>query len=418
MTVAVQDRPPAADRRALAVILLSVLIDMMGIGIVVPVLPQMIEAIAHTDISEASVVGGWLFVAYSAMQFLCGPLVGNLSDAFGRRPVLLASILGLGLDYLVTAYAPTIGWLFIGRTVAGLCGASYTTAYAYVTDISRPENRAKAFGYVGAAFGVGFVLGPAVGGLLGQFGPQVPFLAAAALSLCNFAFGLFALPESLPRESRRRLRWRRANPFGAVLTLRRHPALRRSAATLVLFFLAQSVYVSVWAFAAIARYGWSEKQIGLSLALVGVTSAIVQGALVGPAIRRMGEWRAAVAGLAVACVSAVGFAAADQGWMIYALIVVGSLQGIAMPAVNAMMSHEVAPEQQGELQGAVASLQGIASIVGPFAMTQIFRPFHRAPCAHHLPRRALRPRGPSVRAGDAADDDTPSPAPPPALRVT
>ncbi len=369
---AAPSRPPAAERRALAVILLSVLLDMMGIGIVVPVLPEMIRAIGHTDLSQASIVGGWLFVAYSAMQFLAGPLVGNLSDAYGRRPVLLVSILGLGLDYVVTAYAPTIAWLFLGRTVAGLCGASYTTANAYVTDITAPEHRARAFGYIGAAFGIGFVLGPAVGGLLGQYGAQVPFLAAAALSLVNFAFGLIALPESLPRDSRRRLRWRRANPFGAILTLKRHPVLLRWAASLVLFFLAQSVYVSVWAFAAIARYGWTEKQIGLSLALVGVSAAVVQGALVGPIIRHIGEWRAAVLGLAVACLSAVGFAAATEGWMVYVLIVVGSLQGIAMPAVNAMMSHEVAPEQQGELQGAVASLQGIASIVGPFVMTQIF----------------------------------------------
>lgn len=375
MTAAAQDRSPAADRRALAVILLSVLLDMMGIGIVVPVLPQMIRAIAQTDLSEASIIGGWLFVAYSAMQFLFGPLVGNLSDAYGRRPVLLVSILGLGLDYLVTAYAPTIGWLFIGRIVAGLCGASYTTANAYMTDITPPEHRARAFGYIGAAFGVGFVLGPAVGGLLGAYGPRVPFFAAAALSLANFAFGLVALPESLHPDNRRRLRWRRANPFGALVSLRRHPMLLRWAVSLVLFFLAQSVYVSVWAFAAIARYGWTEKQIGLSLALVGVTSAVVQGALVSPLIRRIGEWRAAVASLTVACLAAIGFAAATEGWMVYVLIVVGSLQGIAMPAVNAMMSHEVAPEQQGELQGAVASLQGIASIVGPFVMTQTFAAF-------------------------------------------
>lgn len=359
----------------MAVILMSVLIDMMGIGIVVPVLPELIRSVAHTDISDASVVGGWLFVAYSAMQFLFGPLVGNLSDAYGRRPVLLISIFGLFVDYLVTAYAPSIGWLFLGRSVAGLCGASYTTANAYVTDITPPEGRAKAFGYIGAAFGLGFVLGPAVGGLLGSFGPHVPFLAAAGLSLVNFVFGLVALPESLAPENRRRLRWRRANPFGAVMSLKRHRALLRWAISLLLFFLAQSVYVSVWAFAAIERYGWDEKQIGLSLALVGVTSAIVQGLLMGPLIRATGEWRAAVIGLGVATVSAVGFAAATQGWMVYALIVAGSLQGIAMPAVNAMMSHEVAPEQQGELQGAVASLQGIASIIGPLMMTQTFAMF-------------------------------------------
>lgn len=372
---ALHDRPRVADKRALAVVLLSVLIDMMGIGIVVPVLPEMIRSIARTDISQASVIGGWLFVAYSAMQFLFGPLVGSLSDAYGRRPVLLISILGLGLDYVVTAYAPTIGWLFVGRMAAGLCGASYTTANAYVTDITAPADRAKAFGYIGAAFGLGFVIGPAVGGLLGAWGPRVPFLTAAGLALTNFVFGLAFLPESIEPENRRRLRWRRANPFGALMTLRRHPLLLRWAGVLLLFFLAQSVYIAVWAFAAIERYGWSEKQIGLSLALVGVSSAIVQGALVGPVIRRVGEWWAAVAGLAIAGVTAVGFAVASETWMVYALILVASPQGVAMPAVNAMMSRQVAPEQQGELQGAVASLQGIASIMGPFLMTQIFAAF-------------------------------------------
>lgn len=370
-----EDRPHGADRKAMAVVLFSVLVDMMGIGIVVPILPDMIRSIAHSDISQASVVGGWLFVAYSAMQFLCGPLVGNLSDAFGRRPVLLASILGLGVDYIVTAYAPTIGWLFLGRIVAGLCGASYTTANAYVSDITAPEDRAKAFGLIGAAFGIGFILGPAIGGVLGQFGHQVPFLAAAAFALANFGFGWLFLPESLAEDRRRPLRWRRANPFGAIVALRRQPVLLHWAGALVLFFLAQSVYVSVWAYAAIDRYGWSGSEIGLSLALVGISSAIVQGVLVGPAIRRLGEWRAAIVSLGVACLAATGYAFATESWMAYVLILVGAFQGIAMPAVNAMMSHAVAAERQGELQGAVASLQGIASIVGPLAMTQIFAAF-------------------------------------------
>ena len=371
----VQARPRAADRKALAVILLAVLIDMMGIGIVVPVLPEMIRSIAHTDISQASIIGGWLFVAYSAMQFLCGPVVGNLSDAYGRRPVLLASVLGLGVDYIVTAYAPTIAWLFVGRIVAGICGASYTTANAYISDITQPADRAKAFGLIGAAFGIGFILGPAIGGLLGQFGHQVPFLAAAAVSLLNFGIGLVFLPESLEPDNRRPFRWRRANPLGALLSLRRQPVLIAWAGALILFFLAQSVYVSVWAYAAIERYGWNEAEIGLSLALVGISSAVVQGTLVGPIIRWMGERGAAIASLAIASVSAVGYAVAAASWQVYVLIVVGAFQGIAMPAINALMSHKVEAEHQGELQGAVASVQGIASIIGPFAMTQIFAAF-------------------------------------------
>ncbi len=370
-----QVRPTASRNKALFFVLACVLIDMIGIGIIIPVLPEMIRSIAGSDISDASVIGGWLFVAYSAMQFVCGPAVGSLSDAYGRRPVLLASILGLGVDYLVTAFAPSIGWLFIGRIVAGVCGASYSTANAYVADMVAPEDRAKAFGQIGAAFGVGFVLGPAIGGLLGQFGPQVPFLAAAFCSIANFTFGYFALPESLDRSKRRPFRWRRASPFGVFVALRRQPVVVRWAGVLFLFFLAQAVYVSVWAFAAIARYGWSAAEIGISLALVGVSAALVQGVLVGPVIARIGERRTALISLLVAFVSAVGYAVATQSWMVYALIVLGAFQGVTMPAVTALMSHEVSPERQGELQGAVASVQGIASIIGPLVMTQIFAYF-------------------------------------------
>jgi DHA1 family tetracycline resistance protein-like MFS transporter len=369
------DRPKAADKKALAVVLFSVLLDMVGIGIVVPVLPDMIRAIAGSDISRASVISGWLFVAYSAMQFVCGPAVGNLSDAFGRRPVLLLSILGLGIDYIVTAFAPSIAWLFVGRLLAGMCGASYTTANAYIADITPPEGRARAFGLIGAAFGIGFILGPAIGGLLGQFGHRVPFLAAAACSLLNFAFGFVALPESLAVEQRRPFRFSRASPFGAMAALRRQRNLTRWALVLLLYFLAQAVYVSVWAYSAIARYDWSEAEIGISLALVGISSALVQGLMVAPIIRRIGERQAAVIGFFVACLSAVGYALATQGWMVYALILLGAIQGIATPAINALMSHEVEPEAQGELQGAVASVQGIASIIGPLFMTQIFAAF-------------------------------------------
>ncbi len=368
-------RSGASRRKALVFILLAVLIDMLGIGIIIPVLPEMIRAISGTDISRASVIGGWLFVAYSAMQFACGPAVGNLSDAYGRRPVLLASILGLGVDYTVTAFAPSVGWLFLGRVAAGVFGASYTTANAYVTDIMEPKDRAKAFGLIGAAFGIGFILGPALGGVLGHFGPRVPFLAAAGCSLANCVFGFVVLPESLPPDKRRAFRWRRANPFGVVVALRRQAVLMRWAGTLLLFFLAQCVYVSVWAFSAIARYGWSEAEIGVSLALVGLSTAVVQGVLVGPVIKRIGERRAAFVSLAIAFLSAIGYAVATEGWMVYALILLGAFQGLAMPAINALMSHEVSAERQGELQGAVASLQGIASIVGPLIMTQVFALF-------------------------------------------
>ena len=360
---------------ALAVVLITVLIDMMGIGIIVPVLPSLIASLAGAGMSRASVIGGWLFMAYSATQFLFGPTIGNLSDAYGRRPVLLLSVFGLGVDYLVTAFAPTVGWLFLGRLLAGLCGASYTTASAYVADVTAPEERAKAFGYIGAAFGIGFVLGPAIGGLLGHFGPRTPFFVAAGFALTNFTFAYFILPESLKPENRRRFEIVRANPLGAVLRLRAHPLLIRWAVAIFLTFLAQAVYPAVWAFAAIERYGWTATTIGLSLAFFGVVSAVFQGALVGPAIRLMGERRAALIGLIVAVLAAIGYAFASEGWMIYPLIVIGGFQGIAMPAINAMMSHEVEADEQGELQGAVASLQALGTVFGPPLMAEIFALF-------------------------------------------
>lgn len=360
---------------ALAVIVVTVLLDMMGIGIIVPVLPSLIANLAGEGISNASVIGGWLFMAYSATLFLFGPTIGNLSDAYGRRPVLLLSILGLGLDYLVTAFAPTVGWLFVGRLLAGFCGASYTTASAYVTDKTAPEDRARAFGLLGAGFGIGFVLGPAIGGLLGHFGPRTPFFVAAGCSLLNFAVALFVLPESLSRENRRRFEWRRANPLGAMLALKRHHGLIRWGVAIFLTFLAQAVYPAVWAFATIERYGWTATQIGLSLAFFGVVSAVFQGLVVGPAIRFLGERRAAFASLVTAMVTALGYAVATEGWMIYALIVVGGFQGVAMPAVTALMSHEVEDDAQGELQGAVASLQALGSVAGPPLMTEIFALF-------------------------------------------
>ena len=361
-----------SEGNALVVIFVTVLLDMMGIGIIVPVLPSLIANLAGHGISNASVIGGFLFMAYSATQFLCGPIIGNLSDAYGRRPVLLLSILGLGIDYIVTAFAPTIAWLFVGRLLAGFCGASYTTASAYIVDITPPEGRAKAFGKIGAAFGIGFVLGPAIGGLLGHFGPRMPFFVAAGFALANFAFAYFVLPESLGAEKRRPFHILRANPLGAVLALRRHPLLIRWSIAIFLTFLAQAVYPAVWAFATIERYGWDATQIGLSLAFFGVVSAVYQGVLVGPTIRLMGERWAAVAGMIVAVLTAAGYGFATQGWMIYALIMLGGFQGVAMPAVNALMSHEVEADAQGELQGAVASLQALGSVFGPPLMTAFF----------------------------------------------
>ncbi|MDQ0395033.1 TCR/Tet family MFS transporter [Labrys monachus] len=357
---------------ALTFVLITVLIDMIGLGIIIPVLPRLIADIAHVDIAQASILGGWLFVAYSAMQFLFGPVIGNLSDAFGRRPVLLVSVAGLGIDYALTALAPTIGWLFAGRLIAGLCGASYTTANAFIADITPPEGRAKAFGMIGAAFGIGFIIGPGIGGFLATYGDRAPFYAAAAFSIANVLYGWFVLPETLSRDKRRPFALARANPLGALIAFRRHPVLVGFGAALFLHMLATNVYPAVWAYYTIYRFGWTEWQVGLSLTAFGVVTALVQGGLVGLFIQRFGERLAAVISLFVECVIAIGYGLATQGWMIYALLVIGALQGIAMPAINAMMTRQVDERTQGELQGAISSLMGIAAIIGPALATQLF----------------------------------------------
>ena len=363
---------PKPGKHALAFILATVMIDMIGLGIVLPVLPSIIEDLAAVDISQASIIGGWLFVAYSAMQFLCGPFVGNLSDAYGRRPVLLLSLAGLGVDYVLTAFAPSIAWLFAGRLIAGMCGASYTTANAYIADITAPEDRAKAFGMVGAAFGVGFVVGPALGGLLGEYGHRLPFFAAAGLSLANVLYGFVVLPETLPREKRRPFEMKRANPLGALIAFRHHRVVLAFGVVLLLHFLANNVYPAIWAYYTIYRYGWSAFEVGLSLAAFGLLTAIVQGGLVGPIIKRFGERMTALVSLSFDVGISFLYAFATQGWMIYALLVLGALQGLAYPAITAMLTKEVEDDAQGELQGAISSLMGISSIIAPVVATQLF----------------------------------------------
>ncbi len=359
-------------RRGLAFVLATVLIDMVGIGLIVPVVPGLIGDVAGTDLSGSAAWGGLLFSAYSAMQFLFGPAIGNLSDAYGRRPVLLASVAGLSFDYAVTGFAPSLPWLFVGRLVAGICGASFITANAYIADVTEPADRGRAFGLIGAAFGIGFIVGPALGGLLGQFGHRVPFFAAAGFSAANLAFGWLVLPESLPAGERRPFAFARANPLGALGALRHAPTLLGLAAALMLFALAQSVYVAVWAFSTMAEYGWGEGMVGLSLAAVGVGAIAVQGFLIGPAVARLGERRTALWGLAVGFATTLGYAVAPEGWMMFALIAVGSLQGVVLPALTALMSRAAPPYRQGEIQGAIGSLQGIAAIAGPPLMTGIF----------------------------------------------
>ncbi len=363
---------PKPSKWAIWFIFITITIDMIGIGLVLPVLPRLISDVSGADLAGASVIYGLLFVAYGGCQFLFGPAIGNLSDAVGRRPVLLLSLLGLGVDYLLTALAPTLFWLFVGRIVAGICGASYVTANAYLADITKPEERAQAFGLMGAAFGIGFVIGPAIGGLLGTFGPRVPFFVAAAFSLANVAFGYFVLPESLPQENRRSFDWRRANPLGTLRVFARYRGVVPLAVAMFAFFFAGSVYQAIWTFWGIARFGWSEATIGLTLAAFGISTAFTQGFLTGPAVRRFGEWWTMVLGLTMSLIATIGYGFAPGLLVVLALLVVHAPEGFVHPAMTALMSAEAPADAQGELQGGLSSLQSLALMLGTLFFSQIF----------------------------------------------
>jgi DHA1 family tetracycline resistance protein-like MFS transporter len=357
---------------ALAFIFVTILIDVIGLGIIIPVMPTLIEQLTGEGISQAAKYGGYLSFAYAAAQFFFAPVMGGLSDRFGRRPVLLASLLGLGCDYLFLALAPTLSWLFVGRVVAGITGASFTTATAYIADISPPEKRAQNFGLVGAAFGLGFIVGPLLGGFFGDFGPRVPFIAAAVLSLLNFLYGLFLIPESLPATQRRPFEWARANALASLLRLGKYPQIIGLVVSLVLLYLAGSATQSVWTFYTILKFGWGLKLISYSLGVVGVGALVVQGGLVRAAIPRLGVARSMVIGMLFYIVGFVLFAFASQGWMMFAFTAVYALGGLAGPAMQGAISGQVPPTEQGELQGTLTSLISATGVVGPLFMTSLF----------------------------------------------
>jgi DHA1 family tetracycline resistance protein-like MFS transporter len=327
------------------------------------------------------------------MQFLCAPVLGNLSDRFGRRPLLLLAVGALGLDYLIMGFAPTLGWLFLGRFLAGIAGASFTPAYACVADLSPPEKRAQNFGLISAAFGTGFILGPALGGLVGELGPRAPFFAAAALSLVNFGYGCLVLPETLATAKRRAFDWKRANPLGTLLQMRKHPVVLGVLAALFLWMVGHQVMPATWSFYAKLRFGWSEATIGASLALAGVVMAVSQASLLRLAVPRLGERRAALAGIAIAGVGYVGYAFATAGWMMFAWLGTWFFGAVVMPSTNALLSHRVPPDAQGELQGAVAGLYSLSSIVGPPLMTQLFGYFTAPAAPVHVPGAAFLAAG-------------------------
>ena len=357
---------------ALGFIFITLLIDVIGWGIIIPVMPTLIEQLIHGNVSQAATYGGWLNASYAVMQLLFAPVLGNLSDRYGRRPVLLFSLFGFAMDYIFQALSTTIAWLFIGRVIAGITGSSFTTASAYIADISNEENRAKNFGLIGAAFGLGFIIGPVIGGLLGQYGARVPFYAAAVLCLLNWLYGYFILPESLDKQHRRPFDWKRANPIGSFKLFERYTSLGPLVISLILVYIAAHAVQSNWNFYTMYKFSWSEKLIGISLGVIGILVALVQGWLIRYINPRLGNERSVYVGLALYAVGMLLFGFANQSWMMFVFCIPYCLGGIAGPALQSIISSQVLPNEQGELQGALTSLMSATSIVGPLLMTNLF----------------------------------------------
>lgn len=371
--------------RAVPIVLAAVLVDTIGFGIVMPVFPTLLQQLGHIGLEAATRVAGYMLVAFALAQFVAGPVLGNLGDRFGRRPVLIASMLAFGVDYALMAVAPSLAWLFLGRIVAGIAGAVYGPAGSVIADVTPPERRSAAFGYISAAFGIGFVIGPAIGGLLAGMGPRAPFVAAAVLAFANAAVMAVAMPETLARDHRRAFDWREAHIVGAFKPLF---AIRVAAPLLVawlLYQLAHMVYPATWAFWATTRFGWSPAAIGWSLAYVGLIMALVQGAVIGPVIARIGDGRGLVIGLTADAAGFLAFAFVSAGWQAYAIMPIAALSGFVGPAVNGLLSRMVGPERQGALQGGLGSLGSIATIVSPLLMTQALA----AGLGHGLPGAAF-----------------------------
>ncbi|MDC3344902.1 TCR/Tet family MFS transporter [Flavobacteriaceae bacterium] len=360
------------NQAALGFIFITMLIDVIGWGIIIPVIPGLIEELIQGDISEAAKVGGWITFAYAITQFIFAPLIGNLSDQFGRRPIILISLLGFTLDYILLALAPSITWLFIGRIIAGITGASITTASAYIADISTIENRAKNFGMIGAAFGLGFIIGPVIGGLLGQYGARVPFYAAAALCFLNFLYGYFILPESLPKEKRSVLNLKKANPIGSFLHLEKYPKLIGLASSMFLLYVASHAIQSNWSFFTMYKFNWDEKMVGISLGVIGLFVALVQGVLIRWVNPWLGNEKSIYAGFFLYSLGMLLFTFANQSWMMFIFLIPYCLGGIAGPALQAVISIQVPETEQGKIQGTLTSLMSASAIVGPPLMTGIF----------------------------------------------
>lgn len=370
-------------------ILVTVLLDMIGIGLIIPVLPKLVTTMSGGTISEGSYIFGWFVASYALMQFVFAPILGNLSDRFGRRPIILTSLLGAGLDYLLMAFAPNLKWLFVGRVISGITGANISAANAYIADVSAPEDRAKNFGMIGACFGVGFIIGPALGGLLGSYGLKLPFIAAACLNLLNWLYGFFVLPESHAKENRRSFDWKKANPLASLSQLGKYPVALGLTATIALERLAHDSLPATWVLYTTYRFNWTEFDNGLSLALVGIVFAIVQGGLTGHIVSWLGERKAIIYGLMIGSLTFVAYGLSTRGWMLYVAIIFGSIGGVAGPAIQSVITKMVSATEQGAVQGIIASIQSIVAILGPLLATNLFGYFTSAAAPVKLPGAAF-----------------------------
>ncbi|MDH4460301.1 MAG: TCR/Tet family MFS transporter [Spirosomataceae bacterium] len=374
---------------AIIFIFITLLIDVLGIGLIIPVLPALLQELTGKSLSEISQYSGWMMACYSIMQFIFSPIMGGLSDQYGRRPVILLSLFGFSLDYLLLAFAPNLAWLFVGRILAGITGASFTTASAYIADVSKPEDRSKNFGVIGAAFGIGFIIGPAVGGLLADMGLRMPFFAAAGLTLINFLYGYFILPESLKQENRRTFNWKRANPIGSLRNITKYPVILGLVGSFFFFNIAGQVHPSTWTFFTMKEFNWTSHDIGLSLAFVGLIIAIVQGGLNRIINPILGDRKSVILGTLFYAIGFGLFAFASQGWMMYAIMIPFGMGGIAGPSLQSIISQQVSPSEQGELQGALTSLQSITTIIGPLIASNLFAYFTSETAPIHFPGAAF-----------------------------
>ena len=382
--------PPEAPaskptKKAIGFILATVMLDTIGFGIIAPVTPELITGLTGEGLDRAAIYGGWLLFLYALMQFVFAPILGNLSDRFGRRPILIGSLLAFSVDYLIMGFAPNLGWLFIGRALAGVAGATGATANAFVADISSTDDRAQNFGLIGAAWGLGFIIGPVIGGLLGGYGPRVPFFVASGLALANALFGLLVVPETLPKEKRRPFSIKRANPIGAFVQMKQYPLVLSFFAVAAFYYIGHDSLPSTWTYYTMYKFDWDERMVGYSMGAVGIAVAIAQGWLIRVAIPRLGERKAVLVGFGCLALGFVGFSIASSSWQMFAFILPFSIGGLAMPALRSLLASQVPEDAQGELQGALSSLSSLMAIIAPLFMTQIFGFFSAPGAPVHFP---------------------------------